>query len=162
MTSVLAGPARLALLVLQAVVALTAAGGGTALVAGALVSTTSGAITPSDAYLDGSPFTGYLLPGVLLLVVIGGFHAAAFVAGLRRSPWAPLAAAAAAIALLTWIFVQMIWIPFSPLQAVYEVVAMVELGLVLVQLGVLDVVASRRHRIPTPLPAPTGQAKMLR
>ena len=162
MTSVLAGPARSALLVLQAVVALTAAGGGTALIVGALASTASGAITPSDAYLEGSPFTGYLLPGVLLLVVIGGFHAVAFVAGLRRSPWAPLAAAAAAIALLTWIFVQMIWIPFSPLQAVYEGAAILELGLLLVRLGVLDVVASGRHRAVTPAPAPPDTASMLR
>ena len=162
MTSVLAAPARVALLVLQPTVALTAAGGGTALIVGALASSSAGSLTPSDAYLEASPFTGYLLPGVLLLVVIGGFHAAAFFAGIRRSPWAPFVGAAAGMALLTWIFVQMIWIPFSPLQAVYEGAAILELGLLLVRLGVLDVVASGRHRAVTPAPAPPDTASMLR
>lgn len=138
MTSAFAGPARAADLVVHAAVALTAVGGGVALIAGAITATSSGSIKPPDTYLAGSPFTGYLVPGLLLLLVVGGLHAVAFVLGLRRSRWAPLATAVAAFGLLIWIFVQMVWIPFSPLQAVYEAVGIVELALLLVQLGLLD------------------------
>lgn len=138
MSSPFAGPARTADLVVSAVVALTAIGGGVALIVGALVPTTSGSIKPPDSYLAGSPFTGYLVPGLLLLLVVGGLHALAFVLGLRRSPLGRLATAVAAFGLLIWIFVQMVWIPFSPLQAAYEAAGIVELALLLVQLGLLD------------------------
>lgn len=147
MSSALAGPARTTDLVVSAVVALTATGGGVALIVGALAATTSGSIKPPDSYLTGSPFTGYLVPGLLLLLVVGGIHALAFVLGLRRSPWARLATAVAAFGLLIWIFVQMVWIPFSPLQAAYEAAAIVELALLLVQLGLLDQIVDRGRSI---------------
>ncbi|HEY8911844.1 MAG TPA: hypothetical protein VIM54_00795 [Lacisediminihabitans sp.] len=37
--------------------------------------------------------------------------------------------------MLIWIFVQMIFIPFSPLQVAYIVIGMLEVGLLLVLLG---------------------------
>ncbi|MGN6742051.1 MAG: hypothetical protein ACTHJL_01975 [Amnibacterium sp.] len=145
MTPLLARPARITALVLAAAVALTAAGGGAALIAGSMVESSGAAIRPPDAFLAGSPFAGYLVPGLLLLIVVGGLHALAFAVQLRRSAWAPLATAVAAFGLLIWIFVQMIWIPFSPLQAAYEAFAIGELALLLVQYGVLDVLAPRRE-----------------
>jgi hypothetical protein len=138
MTSPLARTARITALIVSAAVAVTAVGGGIALVIGSLTPAAPGTITPSPGYLAGSPFSGYLVPGLTLLLGIGGLHALAFVATLRRSGWAPLAASVAAFALLIWIFVQMLWIPFSPLQAVYEAAGVAELALLLVQLGVLD------------------------
>lgn len=144
MTTAVSGPARAAALVVEAAIALTAIGGGAALLVGALTRSAPGSIRPPDAYLAGSPFSSYVLPGFLLLLVVGGLHALAFIVGLRRSPWAPPATAVAAFGLLIWIFVQMIWIPFSPLQAVYEGAAIAELGLLLIQYGLLDVVLGRR------------------
>ena len=75
--------------------------------------------------------------------MLGGIHAVAFVMVLRRHGWAVLAATAAGYAALVWIFVQMIYIPFSFLQAVYFVAGLTEVGLVLLLLGVL-----RRDRMP--------------
>jgi hypothetical protein len=129
--------ARIVQLVVLAAVALSAAAGGVALVVGSLVATGS-SIVPSLDYLAGSPFSSYLVPGLILLLVVGGLHASAFGALLRRSRLASIAIAVAACGLLIWIFVQMTVIPFSPLQAAYEAAAIIELALLLVQRGVLD------------------------
>lgn len=145
-------PARITLAVLQAAVALTAAGGGIALIIGSVTATSSSPVTPPVDFLAGSPFAGYLVPGVLLLAVIGGLHALAFLLTVRRSAWSALSAAIAAFGLLIWIFVQMVWIPFSPLQAAYEGAAIIELALVLVRLGVLDVLV-QPHRTSSSAPA---------
>lgn len=55
---------------------------------------------------------------------------------LRRRRWAPLAAVVAGYACLLWIFVQMVVIPFSALQALYFGIGCLEIGLVLLALGV--------------------------
>ena len=126
--------ARPTLLTVLALVAVTAFLGGVALVLGALAPSLATFLSPPGSYLAGSPFTSYLLPGLLLAVVVGGLHAAAFVMVLRRHPRAELASAVAAFAVLIWIFVQMIYIPFSFLQAVYFVAGVVEAGLVMIRL----------------------------
>ena len=126
--------ARPALLTVLALVSITAFLGGLALVIGALAPSLATVLSPPAAYLADTPFSSYLLPGLLLAVVIGGLHAVAFVMVLRRHPWADLASAVAAFAVLIWIFVQMIYIPFSFLQAVYFVAGVVEAGLVMVRL----------------------------
>ena len=89
---------------------------------------------PPD-YLVGTPFASYLLPGLVLGIVVGGTHALAFVLVLRRHRWGDLASAVAAFAVLIWIFIQMIYIPFSFLQAVYFVAGVAEAGLVMVRLN---------------------------
>jgi hypothetical protein len=65
---------RVALLVLDGFVALTAIGGGLALVSG----------LERDRFslelLDGTPFRGFLAPGLLLAVCVGGSAAVALVA----------------------------------------------------------------------------------
>jgi uncharacterized membrane protein len=129
--------ARPILLGVQAFVAVTAVAGGLALIIGASIPSLSSILVPPDDYLAGSPFTSYFVPGLLLAGLLGGIHIVAFVAVLTRRRWAMLASAAAAFATLIWIFVQMIYIPFSPLQAVYFAAGIAEAGLVMVLLGVL-------------------------
>lgn len=128
---------RILLLLLTAFVALTALAGGAVLAASALVPEWQTLLSPPASYLEGSPFDSYLLPGLALAGVLGGVHLVAFVLLLRRSRWAVLSTTVAGHAALIWIFVQMIYIPFSFLQAVYFAAGLAELGLVLLALGVL-------------------------
>ncbi len=85
-----------------------------------------------------SPFGSVVLPHVVLALVLGGIHVLAFALLSRRMPRALFWAAAAGFALLIWIFVQMIFVPFSVLQSVYFVLGLAELGLVLPLLGLFD------------------------
>lgn len=136
---------RLALLVVEGFVALTAFAGGLALVIGSLNPRLSTMMSPPPEYLEGSPFDSYLVPGLTLAVVLGGVHLAAFTFVKLRHRFATLVAAAAGYAALIWIFVQMILIPFSFLQAVYFGAGLLELGLVLLLLGVHHAVGPQRH-----------------
>jgi hypothetical protein len=133
--STIRGIARAVLLVVLAFVAVTAFLGGFALVLGAVVPSLATILSPPADYLAGTPFSSYLLPGLVLGVVVGGTHALAFILGLRELRWADLSAAVAAYAVLIWIFIQMIFIPFSFLQAVYFVAGVAEAGLVMVRLN---------------------------
>ncbi|WP_173923520.1 hypothetical protein [Agromyces sp. Marseille-P2726] len=137
---------RITLLVVQAFVAVTAFAGGVALAAGSIVPDLASAITPPAEYLEGSPFSSYLVPGLVLALVLGGVHAVAFVLLLRRRPSALFVSAAAGYAALIWIFVQMMVIPFSFLQAVYFMAGAVELGLVMLLLGLLPITRSTEAR----------------
>ena len=128
---------RLPLLAIQVFVTLTAFAGGAALVIGSLNPAPGSVLVPPSEYLDGSPFGSYVIPGLLLGLVLGGLHLLAFVMLLRRHRWAPFVSAAAGFDALIWIFVQMIFIPFSVLQAVYFLAGLAELGCVLLGLGIL-------------------------
>lgn len=137
--------ARVVLLILQAFVAVTALAGGVVLVLGSVDPDLGSVLVPPGAYLAGSPFASYLVPGVLLIVGVAGVHAAAFLAVLVSSRWAMPLSAAGGFGCLIWIFVQMIYIPFSPLQAVYFALGLAELVLAMVLLGVVDAVLTA-HR----------------
>lgn len=86
-------------------------------------------LSPSVEYLEGSPFSSYL--------VLGGLHLVVFALVLRRHDRWVLAGAVAAFDALIWIFVQMVFIPFSFLQAFYFALGVAEAGLVMLALGVL-------------------------
>jgi len=58
------------------------------------------------AMLQFSPFADFLMPGLLLLGVIGGGHLWAGILVVRRAPGARLASVAAGAALIVWIGVQ--------------------------------------------------------
>ena len=133
---------RITLLAVEAFVGVTAFAGGLALMLGALLPDLSMVITPPTEYLEGSPFSSYLLPGLVLALVLGGANTIAFVLLLRGRPSALVAAAVAGYAALIWIFVQMMVIPFSLLQAVYFMAGAVELGLVILLLGLLPITRS--------------------
>ena len=114
--------ARWALGALEAAIAVSAAGGA--------AYGLSGAPGVRTSWLDGSPFSSYVIPSIVLLVAVGGSAAIAFAALVNRSRWAsPLTMAAGAI-LVGWIAVEVIWIPFSPLQPACLVagIAMIALG----------------------------------
>jgi len=127
---------RLTLTFVAGFVALTAFAGGAALIVGSLVPALSTVLVPPADYLLNSPFASYALPGLVLFLVVGGSQAFASIACAVRWPWAPAAIAVAGFSCLIWIFVQMIFIPFSPLQAVYFILGLLELGLLLLALGV--------------------------
>jgi hypothetical protein len=129
--------ARLGLLATTLAVALTAAAGGAALIAGSLDASLATVLSPPVTYLEGSPFDSYLAPGIILAVVLGGVHLATFVLVFRRHDRWILAGAIAAFDALIWIFVQMIFIPFSFLQAFYFALGLAEVGLVMLALGIL-------------------------
>ncbi|HEX5728779.1 hypothetical protein [Microbacterium sp.] len=138
--------ARTGLVMIEAFVAVTAIAGGTVLVIGALLPQTATAFSPPDGYLAGTPFTSYVVPGLVLAVVVGGVHAAAFILDLTRHPWRVLVAATAGFALLTWIFVQMIFIPFSFLQAIYFAAGLAEMGFIMLTLGITAIPRSDQDR----------------
>ena len=139
---------RITLLVVQAFVALTALAGGAAVMIGALVPGFSSSWSLPPEYLEGSPFTSYLVPGITLAVVLGGMHIFAFVELARWLPWALFVSAAAGYTTLIWIFVQMVYIPFSFLQLTYFAIGLLEVGLVLLMLGVHRRLGPRWH-VPT-------------
>lgn len=141
------GSARTILLILTAFVAVTAFPGGLALTLGALVPSMATVLSPPPDYLIGTPFTSYLLPGLALALVVGGSHAVAFMLLLRRHPRADLLTSVAAFGVLIWIFIQMIYIPFSVLQAVYFAAGLAEVGLVMLRLGLLATSATEAQRI---------------
>jgi hypothetical protein len=61
-------------------------------------------------WLDGTPFNDYVIPGAILLVVVGGSVAAAAIALLRRVPTAWEFSVAAGVVVLGWIVVETLMI----------------------------------------------------
>ncbi|WP_295124208.1 hypothetical protein [uncultured Leifsonia sp.] len=135
---------RIVLTVLTALVGITAIAGGVALIIGAATSSSVGGAVPDRSYLGGSPFTSFIVPGLVLAVIVGGTHLLASLLVGRGSPSGAFATAVAGFGLLIWIFVQMMFIPFSVLQAIYFAAGLAELGFVLLGLGLL-----RRDRAVT-------------
>jgi hypothetical protein len=129
--------ARIGLLISTMVVGVTAVAGGAALIIGSLYPSLATVLSPPAEYLEGSPFSSYLIPGVILALLLGGLHLAVFVLVLRRHDRWVLAGAVAAFESLIWIFVQMVFIPFSFLQAFYFALGLAEAGLVMLALGIL-------------------------
>lgn len=130
--------ARVSLSIVTAFVALTALAGGTVLILGSVIPDMRSSWLPPDDYLAGSPFTSYVIPGAALVVLVAIPHALASVAGAIDSIWTPLVGSVAGFSCLIWIFVQMIYIPFSGLQALYFAAGLIELSLVLLMLGVVS------------------------
>jgi hypothetical protein len=60
-----------------------------------------------DSWLEGTPFTSWVLPGVLLLAVVAAPMGAAAVLEWRRSPLAAVASIAAGVAQIGWIAAQL-------------------------------------------------------
>lgn len=129
--------ARVLSMVLLLFVAVTAVAGGVLLILGGLDPTLGSVFVPPASYLERSPFTSYAFPGLLLIVLVAAPHAAAFVSTVRSGGRAALLTATSGFACIIWIFVQMIYIPFSWLQATYFVIGLLELGFALLTLGVL-------------------------
>lgn len=86
--------------------------------------------------LEGSPFTSYAWPGVILGVVVGGVQALALVAQYGRFRVAWGLHAAAGLVMVIWIFVELaILREWSLLQGVYFVTGVVQTTLAVLALG---------------------------
>ena len=73
------------------------------------------------ANLHGSPFHDFRIPGLILLVVLGVWPLAAAIALWRRRAWAWYSSFAIGCGLVIFEIVEMLSIPFSPLQSSYLV-----------------------------------------
>lgn len=72
--------------------------------------------------LEGSPFTDYLVPGLVLLVVLGIAPLVAMIALWLRRTWGWYVAFAVGCALVIFEIVEVQFIPFSWLQPLFGVV----------------------------------------
>lgn len=133
----MSGAVRWVLIASHALVSLTAIAGGVVLALSAIDPGLESTWKPPSDYLVGSPFSSYLIPGVVLIVFLGGLQGMAGLMQLRRSGAADLVSAGAGLVMLVWIFVQMMYIPFSILQAFYFAVALIQVAAVILDSDVL-------------------------
>lgn len=85
-------------------------------------------------WLEGSPFQTYLIPGIVLFTVLGLLPLVCFIGLLKRSRLAWFGSLLIAVALLIWIFVEILVIGYQtqpPLQAIYGAVGLLLLLLLL-------------------------------
>jgi len=128
---------RRILLIVLVFGALSAFGGG------ALGVLANGAGVPID-YLANSPFTSYVVPGLVLAVAVGGTQLAAAVTLFKKLPAGDILAVIAGFGMLIWIFVELAVISeYSWLQSVYFAVGIVELLLVFTHIGLVSDVVPR-------------------
>ena len=81
-----------------------------------------------SSWLAGSPFADYLIPGLILLVVLGIVPLAVLYGLWTRQYWGWLGALLVGLALLIWIGVEILIIgyqPQPPLQLIYGVLGVV-------------------------------------
>jgi hypothetical protein len=90
------------------------------------------------AMLEGSPFSSFLWPGIVLLVVVGGTQAVAAVLLLSGRATALTGSAIAGFGMVIWIFVETgIIRGLSWLQVLYFTTGMLQIALVIALSGVL-------------------------
>ena len=93
------------------------------------------------AHLAGTPFSTFLVPGLILGLIVGGTQLVAAVSLLVRQNWALLMAAIAGFGMLIWIYIELAIVGYSWLQSVYFGLGALELILVLALLGIVPAVA---------------------
>ena len=95
------------MVVLEALVSLTGIGGGFALASGL-----EGGRFPLGL-LHGTPFSSYVIPGLILAVFVGGSAAAAMLAGFADLPGAWVASLLSGVLLMGWIGDEVAHLPGS-------------------------------------------------
>lgn len=125
---------RVSLLVVAFFNLLSAIAGGYGLISGGIVT-----MGLPLSLLDGSPFSNYFWPGVILLVVVGGTQALAIVAQFRRAALYAGLHAVAGFGMIIWIFVELVYIDFSVLHAIYFGAGLLQCILVMLAIGVWPV-----------------------
>jgi len=98
--------ARIVLIALTGFLAVTAMGGGLALLAGFG--------TPPPALLAGTPFSSYFIPGLCLFLLVGGLSLFTTFTLVRKSPIAPYVTSAVGFAILIFEFVEILAIGSPP------------------------------------------------
>jgi hypothetical protein len=74
------------------------------------------------SHLEGSPFHDFLIPGLILLFVLGIGPLGVLIGVWRRSKWGWYGSFAVGCALIIWIVVEVVIVPFSALQVTYGTV----------------------------------------
>jgi hypothetical protein len=97
---------RALLLIVSGFVALTAIGGGIAMLVGADQ-------FPLE-WLAGTPFSSYTVPALILAIVVGGSSLLAFIALLTRSSWASIATLVAGVILLGYVSIEILILKQEP------------------------------------------------
>src|SRR5215467_7554958 len=96
-----------------AVVLVTALVGLTAIVAGwtmTISGTVGGYGMPADWFSDYSPFSDYLVPGLLLLVVVGAGGVLTAMVCLNDTQWGSVAALVYGLVLIGWIVGELVFL----------------------------------------------------
>ncbi|MDY0829726.1 hypothetical protein SK224_11405 [Microbacterium sp. BG28] len=105
-------------------------------VAGMIGLTAGGGIGVPLGWLEGTPFTTYFWPGVILGVVVGGMQALAVIAQYRRYALAWGLQAAAGLVMMIWIFVELaMLLVWSPLHGIYFGTGLLQTVLAVLALG---------------------------
>lgn len=91
----------------------------------------------STARLDGTPFRSYLVPGLVLMLAVGGMATIAAVAQLRRALYRQVLTLFAGFTLMVWMVAQIIMLGwFHPMQPL-----LVAAALALVLIGLSGLIA---------------------
>lgn len=86
--------------------------------------------------LDGTGFSSYLAPGLILGLVVGGSQALALIAHYRRLRVAWGLHAAAGVVMISWVFIEIALMLFwTPLQGVYFATGLVQVAVAVLALG---------------------------
>jgi len=126
--------------------ALSAIGGGIGMIVA------EGLSMPKSMLAD-TPFTTFTIPGLILLVVVGGTQLSAVVLLFARRESALLWSAVAGFGMLIWIISEIGFIhAFTWAQTIYVVSGLVQLILVFVLLGVASWLPREHPLMPRPGP----------
>ena len=87
--------------------------------------------------LEGSPFHDYLIPGLILLVVVGLFPFLVLYGLTRRSRWGWWLAVAAGADLIIWIIVEVILLGYLPGAGIGLQIGMAVLGIAILVLALV-------------------------
>ncbi len=79
-------------------------------------------------WLETTPFSSFLLPGIILFLLVGAANLAGFLLSLRKNEKAPSFAGLCGIILILWISAQVLWLGFLGfLQPLYFLTGLLQL-----------------------------------
>lgn len=144
-------------LLVRALITLLGLGAVSALVGAIIAIAANGGGVPLE-YLADSPFTSYLVPGLVLGVIVGGTQLAGALALIARRPSGVMLSAIAGFGMMIWIFVELAVIrQYAWLQTAYFVLGGLELVLALGMLGVAPTLLE-----PAEVPSAAGAQRQRR
>ena len=98
-------------------------------------------------WIEGSIFTSYFWPGIILGVVVGGIQVLALIAQYGRFALAWGLHAAAGLVMMIWIFVELaIMLVWSPLHGIYFTTGLIQIVFAVLALGACPVPFLQRSR----------------